>query len=60
MNQRILTPRSNNPANKNGREARPIRQIKDIATTMVAVVLDQEVVVGQVVLLLAVAFLAVE
>ena len=51
--------RSNNQINKRDREAHPTLQIKDIATTIMEVVLDQEVAVGRVVLLL-VALLAVE
>ena len=59
MNQPISMLRSNNPINKKDREAHPILQIKDIATTIMEAVLDQEVAVGRVVLLL-VALLAVE
>ena len=59
MNQPISMLRSNNPINKKDREAHPILQIKDIGTTIMEVVLDQEVAVGRVVLLL-VALLAVE
>jgi len=59
MNQPISMLRSNNQINKKDKVAHPILQIKDIATTIMEVVLDQEVAVGRVVLLL-VALLAVE
>jgi len=59
MNQPISMLQSNNPTNKKDREAHPILQIKDIAITIMVVVLDQGVAVGRVVLL-SVALLAVE
>jgi len=47
----MLQSKTYNLPNKKDREVRPILRIKDIATTTVEVVLDQEVAVVQVALL---------